>query len=72
MRKNIMQKIEEAKGKGIINSHYNMGYTDMVDIFNNSEDQYDLVINGFYYGYMQGMKAQKARDKKKQKKKDNK
>ena len=37
----------------------------MEKIYNNSHDGFSLISNAFTFGYIQGMKAQKAKDKKK-------
>ena len=37
----------------------------MEKISNNSQDRISLISNAFTFGYIQGMKAQKAKDKKK-------
>ena len=66
-----MQKIAEIKAKGIVNTRYSMTFVDVYNLIRTTESDYELVMDGFYYGYAQGMKAQKARDKKKQKKKKN-
>lgn len=37
----------------------------MIEISDNSHDRFSLIANAFTFGYIQGMKAQKAKDKKK-------
>lgn len=59
---NVMKKIQEARG---INSYYDMDIEDMKKIYNSSNDGFSLISNAFTFGYIQGMKAQKAKDRKK-------
>ena len=56
--KNTMQLIEASIGK--INGQYDMCAENVEDIRNASHDFYDLICNGFRFGYIQGMKAAKA------------
>ena len=42
-----------------------MDIDDMITIINNSTEGFETVSNAFTFGYIQGMKAQKAKDKKK-------
>jgi len=37
----------------------------MITIINNSNEGFETVSNAFTFGYFQGMKAQKAKDRKK-------
>lgn len=37
----------------------------MEKISDNSHDRFSLILNAFTFGYIQGMKAQKAKDRKK-------
>ena len=60
---NVMKKIQEMRGG--INTYYDMGIEDMEKISNNSHDRFSLIANAFTFGYIQGMKAQKAKDRKK-------
>lgn len=60
---NVMKKIQEMRGK--INIYYDMDIEDMEKIYNSSNDGFSLISNAFTFGYFQGMKAQKAKDKKK-------
>lgn len=60
---NVMKKIQEMRGK--INIYYDMGIEDMEKIYNSSSDGFSLISNAFTFGYFQGMKAQKAKDRKK-------
>lgn len=60
---NVMKKIQEMRGK--INIYYDMDIEDMEKIYISSNDGFSLISNAFTFGYMQGMKAQKAKDRKK-------
>lgn len=42
-----------------------MDIEDMKKIYNSSNDVFSLISNAFTFGYFQGMKAQKAKDRKK-------
>lgn len=53
------------KWGGGINPYYDMDIEDMEKIYNNSNDGFSLIANAFTFGYIQGMKAQKAKDRKK-------
>lgn len=59
----VMKKIKEMRGK--INIYYDMDIEDMEKIYNSSNDGFSLISNAFTFGYIQGMKAQKAKDRKK-------
>lgn len=59
----VMKKIKEMRGG--INTYYDMDIEDMEKIYDNSHDGFSLISNAFTFGYIQGMKAQKAKDKKK-------
>lgn len=60
---NVMKKIQEMRGK--INIYYDMDIEDMEKIYISSNDVFSLISNAFTFGYFQGMKAQKAKDRKK-------
>ena len=60
---NVMKKIQEMRGK--INIYYDMDIEDMKKIYNSSNDVFLLISNAFTFSYFQGMKAKKAKDKKK-------
>lgn len=60
---NVMKKIKKMRGE--INMYYDMDIEDMKKIYNSSNDGFSLISNAFTFGYIQGMKAQKAKDKKK-------
>lgn len=59
----VMKKIQEMRGK--INIYYDMDIEDMEKIYISSNDGFSLISNAFTFGYFQGMKAQKAKDRKK-------
>jgi len=63
--KNVMQKVEEISGN--INPYYNMTIGNMKEIEENSKELFDLIYNSFKFGYIQGMKAEKAKQKRKEK-----
>lgn len=60
---NVMKNIQDMKGK--INPNYDMSIENIQTLVNNSDEGFDLVSNTFTFGYIQGMKAQKAKDRKK-------
>lgn len=60
---NVMKKIQETR-RGI-NPYYDMTIEDMQKIYDGSNDGFSLIANAFVFGYIQGMKAQKAKDRKK-------
>ena len=60
---NVMKKIQEMRGK--INIYYDLDIEDMEKIYISSNDGFSLISNAFTFGYFQGMKAQKAKDRKK-------
>lgn len=62
MVKNTMQLVKKSIGH--INAKYDIGIKNIIDIRKESKDCYDLICNGFIFGYMQGMKAAKAEMKK--------
>lgn len=55
---NTFQLIEQAKGN--INSRYDICIKNAVDIESASKTTYEMIVNGFRFGYMQGMKAAQA------------
>ena len=59
---NVMKKIQEMRGN--INPYYDMSIEDMITIINNSNEGFEIA-NAFNFGYIQGMKAQKAKDRRK-------
>ncbi len=59
--KNTMQVIEESIK--CVNGSYDMGPENIEDIRRASHDFVELISNGFYFGYMQGMRAARAEEK---------
>lgn len=57
VRKTV-QLIEKSIGS--IDINYDMNINHINDIRNMSSNQFDMICNGFRFGYMQGMKAAKA------------
>ena len=55
--KNTMKLIKSANGR--INPLYDMRAQNIDDIYRASSDSFDMICNGFRFGYMQGMKAAK-------------
>ena len=55
---NTFSLIEQAKSN--INSRYDIWTRNVEDIANTSTNTYELIVNGFRFGYMQGMKAAQA------------
>lgn len=53
--KNTMELIRKTVGK--IDTNYDMTAQNMTDIANASNEKFDLISNGFRFGYIQGMKA---------------
>lgn len=60
--KKVMQLVEKSIGH--INENYDMSVENIEDIRKASMNTIELVINGFRFGYMQGMKAARAEMKK--------
>lgn len=60
--KSAMQLIEETRGT--IDTRYDMRVKHVADIKEQSNGFYDLICNGFIFGYAQGMKAAKSEMKK--------
>lgn len=56
--KNTMQLVEKSKGH--IGANYDIRTNNIIDIYYESTSIYDSIVNGFCFGYMQGMKAAKA------------
>lgn len=56
--KNTMQLIESSIGH--INVRYDLCIENIMDIKKASRNDYDLICNGFRFGYIQGMKAANA------------
>lgn len=62
MIKNVGKIIRNSIGK--INPRYDMCASDVRAIEEMSYNEYDFKVNGFRFGYIQGMKAAKAEMKK--------
>lgn len=62
MVKDTMKAISNTVGK--ISRYYDMSIKNMQDILKASHSDYDLICNGFRFGYAQGMRAAKAEMKK--------
>ena len=56
--KNTMSIIE--KSVGCIEARYGMCINNIQEIKDSSNDDFDLICNGFRFGYIQGMKAARA------------
>lgn len=59
---NTLQLVDKAIGN--INSRYDIYSKNVEDIANISHNYYDMIVNGFRFGYMQGMKAAQAERRK--------
>jgi hypothetical protein len=59
--KSTMQLIQNTISK--IDNRYDMCAGNVNDIYNASRDSYELICNGFRFGYAQGMKAARAEQK---------
>lgn len=55
---NAMKVVETSIGK--INTAYEMSVDNIAEIYEASNDSFEMICNGFKFGYMQGMKAAKA------------
>ena len=62
MVKNTMNLARKAKF--VIDTKYDIYANNADDIYRESDSVFDMIINGFNFGYMQGMKAAKAEMKK--------
>ena len=60
--RNTMQLINGSVGK--IDVRYDLYAENITDIYDASRNDFDLICNGFRFGYLQGMKAAKAEMKK--------
>lgn len=60
--KNIVKLIEKAND--CIEDRYDLSVRNMNEIYQSSSDAYDMICNGFRFGYMQGLKAAEARMRK--------
>ena len=61
-RLNVMKTIEKSIGK--IDENYDLCAGQIKEIAKNSSNQFELICNMFRFGYMQGVKAQKAKSRK--------
>lgn len=57
--KNTMKLVE--KSIGCIDAKYDMSIANILDIQKSSMCTYDLIVNGFRFGYMQGLKASESK-----------
>lgn len=57
-RINTMNVINSTRGT--INRYYDANLRDLLTIRDNAKGEYDLIYDGFVFGYAQGMKAAKA------------
>lgn len=60
--KNTMEKIKETRNN--LDKNYDMSLQSMREIISNSKNAFDVSSDSFVFGYMQGVKAEKARQKK--------
>ena len=60
--KDTMKFIESSIGR--INPLYDMLAQNIDDIYRASSDSFDMICNGFRFGYMQGMKAARTKVRK--------
>ena len=63
MQLNVMKTISDTRGK--INPRYDATAQDLELIADKSRNLYELICNGFRFGYAQGYKARTAEFKKK-------
>lgn len=57
--KNTMKLVDSSLE--VINANYDLCASNAKDIYKASNTPCDLIYNGFRFGYMQGMKAVKAK-----------
>ena len=62
MVKNTMNLARKARS--VINPKYDIYANNIDDIYRKSDSTFDMILNGFNFGYMQGMKAARAEIKK--------
>ena len=62
MVKNTMNLVRKAKF--VIDTKYDIYANNVDDIYRESDSTFDMILNGFNFGYMQGMKAARAERKK--------
>ena len=61
MVKNTMNLVRKARS--VINPKYDIYANNIDDIYRKSDSVFDAIINGFNFGYMQGMKSARAERK---------
>lgn len=59
--KNVVEKTESMIGK--IPAGYELNVTQVAELYEKSPDWFHLIENSFRFGYLQGMKAAKAKAK---------
>ena len=52
------------KASSVIDVKYDIFANNIDDIYQESDSVWDMIVNGFRFGYMQGVKAAKAEIKK--------
>lgn len=57
--KNVVEKAESMAGK--IPAGYALSMKQITEIYEDSQDWFHLIVNSFNFGYLQGMKATKAK-----------
>lgn len=62
MVRNTMKLVQSAESH--IDVRYDMYSQNINDIKDGSENIFEMIVNGFRFGYMQGMKAARAEMKK--------
>lgn len=62
MVRNTMKLVEQAKR--VKSVEYDIFAKNIDDIYRASSNPFELIINGFNFGYMQGMKAARAEQRK--------
>lgn len=62
MVRNTMKLVQSAENH--IDVRYDMYSQNINDIKDGSENIFEMIVNGFRFGYMQGMKAARAEMKK--------
>ncbi|HBB28310.1 MAG TPA: hypothetical protein DC000_03500 [Clostridiales bacterium] len=56
---NVMKKIKNAE----VNTYYDLCLDNINEIIDNSPGAISAVCNGFLFGYLQGIKAEKSKSK---------
>lgn len=56
--KHTMEVIDKASD--IMSAFYGLNSNNIDDIYRNSNNHFDMIINAFKFGYVQGFKAAKA------------